>query len=365
MKQALFLLTFLLVFSSAKSQDLAHFADSIRVKSEIPELSYAALTADSVLIKNTLGFRRSDLQNAETKANANDYFHLGSNTKAITGFIAGYLVENKKISWTTKFFTLFPEWKKDANPAFYEITLLDLLSHRAHVKPYNSGVEFQSLPKFTGTKAEQRRLFVKYLIENDALEKNNETYNYSNAGYSVATTMLEKASGKTWEQLLDEVLSKKLHLNYKLEWPNRTDVNQPWGHWIENNKLTPLSPHTDYNLNLIEPAGDISMPIADYIKFVQMNLAGLRGKNNLIKPETYNFLHYGLKDYAIGWLNVNKPDNHSSEHAGSAGTFYCYTLINKDKNVAYIIMANSATEDTLKGIFKLLEKLIKTVETKI
>ncbi|WP_448103324.1 serine hydrolase domain-containing protein [Pedobacter panaciterrae] len=362
MKQILSVFILLFLFSPSRGQDLAHFADSIRVKNEIPELSYAAFTADSVLVKNVLGFRRSDVQNNETKANTDDYFHLGSNTKAITGFIAGYLVENKKISWATKFFTLFPEWKKDANPAFYEITLLDLLSHRAFIKPYNSGTEFQSLPKFTGTKDEQRKMFVKYLINNDALEKNNETYNYSNAGYSVATAMLEKASGKTWERLLDEVLSKKLHLNYKLGWPNRTDVNQPWGHWIENNKLTPLSPHTDYNLNLIEPAGDISMPISDYIKFVQLNLSGLRGKNTLLKSETYNYLHYGLKDYAIGWLNVNKPDKHSSEHAGSAGTFYCYTLINKDKNVAYIIMANSSTENALDGIFKLLEKLIKTVE---
>lgn len=365
MKQiiGIFILAFL--FSSVKGQELTHFADSIRVKNEIPELSYAALTADSVLIKNVIGFRQSDVQNDQTKAQADDYFHLGSNTKAITGFIAGYLVENKKITWSTKFFSLFPEWKKDANPAFYEITLLDLLSHRAHVKPYTSGTEFQSLPKFTGTKDEQRKLFVKYLISNDALEKNNETYNYSNAGYSVAAAMLEKASGKTWERLLDEILSKKLHLRYKLGWPNRTDVNQPWGHWIENNKLTSLSSHTDYNLNLIEPAGDISMPLADYIKFVQLNLSGLRGKSNFLKPETYNYLHYGLKDYSVGWLNVNMPDKHSSEHAGSAGTFYCYTLINKDKNVAYIIMANSATENTLTGIFKLLEKMIKTVESKM
>lgn len=366
MKSIIATLLALTISVSIKAQNrrqfLAKTADSIRIESSIPELAYVTLTSDSILLKNTLGYHRSDLQNDQNKAKATDYFHLGSNSKAITGFIAAFLVESKKISWTTKFFALFPELKKDANPDFYEITLADLLSHRARIKPYTSGTEFQSLPKFTGLQAEQRKQFVAYLLKNDALAKNTEIYNYSNAGYSIAATMLEKASGKTWEQLLDEILAKKLKLKYKLGWPNKTDINEPWGHWIEKDSLTALPPTTSYNLNLIEPSGDISMPLTDYAKFIQMNLAGLNGKNNLLKSETYNYLHYGLDKYAIGWLNVNSTGKHLSEHAGSAGTFYCYTLLNKDKNLAYIIIANCATDKALKGIFKLLDKMIKTTE---
>ena len=348
------------VKAQSQKPGLAKTADSIRTESAIPELAYVILSSDSILEKNILGYHRSDLQNDQTKAKATDYFHLGSNTKAITGFIAAYLVENKKISWSTKFFSLFPELKKDANPDFYEITLAGLLSHRARIKPYTSGTEFQSLPKFSGLQAEQRRQFVAYLVKNDALPKNNEVYNYSNAGYSIAATMLEKVSGKTWEQLLEEVLGEKLHLKYKLSWPNRIDTDQPWGHWIEQDLLAALPPATSYNLNLIEPAGDISMPLDDYAKFVQMNLSGLKGKSNFLKSETYNYLHYGLEKYAIGWLNT--PEKQITEHAGSAGTFYCYTLINKEKNLAYIVIANSATEKTLKGIFALLDKMIRSAE---
>ena len=351
------------IICSTKAQKLKDFADSIRIAAEIPEISYAVFTSDSILMANTLGYHRADLKTEESKAKTTDFLHLGSNTKAITGFIAGYLTENKKISWTTKFYELFPEWKASANPVYLNITLADLLSHRARIKPYNSGAEFQTLPKFAGTKSEQRKEFAKYLLSHDPVGANDEPYNYSNAGYSIAALMLEKAGGKTWEALIDEVLDRKLKLSYKIGWPNRNDENQPSGHWLENNILTPLPSSTSYNLNLIEPAGDISMPMADYIKFIQMNLSGLGGKDNFLKATTYNYLHYGLDKYAIGWLNVNESGKHLTEHAGSAGTFYAYTLINKDKNIAYIIIANSATEKALKGIFALLEKLIKSTES--
>ncbi|MES2827297.1 MAG: serine hydrolase [Bacteroidota bacterium] len=347
---------------NTSAQTLSKTADSLRIASEIPEMAYAILSSDSLLVTNTFGFHRSTLKNDETKALLDDYFHLGSNTKAITGLIAAYLVEQKKISWTAKLFALFPEWKAAANPAYYEVTLADLLSHRARIKPFTSGTEFQTLPKFEGTKSAKRKLFAYYLLTNEPLAKNAETYNYSNAGYSIAALMLEQASGKTWEDLVDEVLNKKLHLRYKFGWPNRTDSKQPSGHWLEDKVLTPLDSTTAYNLNLIEPAGDISMPLADYAKLIQMNLEGLEGENNFLKAQTYNYLHYGLPKYAIGWLNVNTADKHSSEHAGSAGTFYCYTHINRDKNIAYIIMANSATEKALDGVFKLFNSMVKSIE---
>jgi D-alanyl-D-alanine carboxypeptidase len=54
---------------------------------------------------------------------------------------------------------------------------------------------------------------------------------------------------------------------------------------------------------------------------------------------------------------VNKNGKQLSEHSGSAGTFFCYTLLDKSKKLAYIIVANSATQGTQEGIFKLLAVL--------
>lgn len=347
----------LTTFQTGKAQALRKFADSILSANQIPELGFAVISTDSILESQTLGFHRADLKNEQTKARPADYFHLGSNTKAITGFVAAYLVETNKIKWTTKFFDLFPAWKKKSNPAYYDITLVDLLSHRAKIQPYTSGLEFQELPDLKGSKSEQRKQFAKYLLIEKPVKNKAGIYNYSNAGYSIAALMLEKVSGLSWEQLTKETMFKLIKADIRFGFPNKFDIDQPYGHWIENDTLKALPPTTDYDLALAEPAGDISMTLPDYSKFIQLNLKGLSGRNNILKATTYNFIHFGLKEYSIGWGNVNKDNKQLSEHSGSAGTFFCYTLIDRNKQLAYIIIANSATQQAQQGIFKLLDKL--------
>ena len=344
---------------SGKGQGVQKFLDSLMKTNQIPELAFAVISPDSILEIKALGFHRADIKNEQTKANLSDYFHLGSNSKAITGFVAAYLVENNKITWTTKFFDLFPDWKKNSNPAYYAITLADLLSHRANIQPYMSGLEYDELPAFTGDKSEQRKQFAKYLLAEKPARKNDKVYNYSNAGYSIAALMLEKISGQNWEQLIKELMYNKVKVKVEYGWPNKINLNQPYGHWVENDTLRPLPPDADYTLALAEPAGDISMTLPEYAKFVQLNLQGLSGRNNVLKASTYNYLHYGLKDYSIGWGNMNKGGKEFSEHIGSAGTFFCHTLIDKTDKLALIIAANSATPESQKAILKLLNLLKK------
>ena len=358
MKQIFSIYLFFFTFNNY-SQNLQIIADSLRVKYKIPEIAFAIVSVDSINEIRTLGYHKIESKKKEDEAKINDYFHLGSNTKAITGFICAYFVEQNKISWKTKFFDLFPKWRKNSNKAFHNITLEDLLSHRAKIQPYTSGNEFTKLPKFIGTKSEKRKQFCRYLLKNKPVINNDKSFNYSNAGYSIAALMIEKVSDKTWEELVNIILKEKLKLNYKFGWPNRFEINQPWGHWIENDSLKSVSPYTEYDLSLAEPAGDLSMQLNDYAKFVQLNLIGLNGKDNFLKSTTYEYLHFGKKEYSIGWGNVKDDKKAISEHAGSDGTFFCYTQIDKRKKKAYIVQINCATEDGQKGLFELIKKMKK------
>jgi CubicO group peptidase (beta-lactamase class C family) len=354
------LIILLLAGMNCYAQNIFKKADSIRIKDEIPEMAYAVITPDKIIDEQYLGYHKIGEFTTKDTARKTDYFHLGSNTKAITGFIAAYIVENHKIKWSTKIFDLFPQWKNFADSTYYKVTLQDLLSHRARIQPYTSALEYQELPNFKGSRAKQREQFAAYLLrEKPVAVKENVIYNYSNAGYSIAAAMLEKATGSTWEQLVEDVMNAKLHLNVRFGWPNKSSTDEPWGHWVENNKLTPVPGTTSYNLNLAEPAGDISMTLPDYIKLTQLHLIGLSGTDNILKSDTYNFLHYGLKGYAIGWGNNIKGDIKLSDHSGSAGTYYCYALFDGVKNKAYVIMINSATDKAQKGLFELLAILRK------
>ena len=74
--------------------------------------------------------------NLPETASLNDRFHIGSNTKAMTAFIIAKYVESGKLNWPTKFFDLYPEWKKESKPDYETINLKDLLSHRAGIQPF-------------------------------------------------------------------------------------------------------------------------------------------------------------------------------------------------------------------------------------
>lgn len=345
-------------------QNLEPIADSIRINFSIPELGYAAISSDSILEMNVIGFKRADTNIA---AEISDRFHLGSNTKAITGLIAALLVKDDKISWDTKFFALCPEMKQSSNSAYYEITLLQLLGHRARIQPLTDGVEFPNpqVAKFKGDVSNQRYQFVQWVLTLDPVQT-EELVSYSNAGYSAAAVMLEKASGKSWENLVLD-LGKRVGLDFGFSWPGICDNSQPWGHWYEDNKLIPSPPNDSYRLCWVEPAGDIHMSMPDYVRFIQLQLQGLQGKSSLLSQKEFEYLHYGLPEsehYSIGWTwAINKNNHHISAHNGSAETFYCYAYVVNEINHAYIVFANCGSEQANKGVRKMLLTLIKKYGT--
>jgi len=341
-----------------KAQDFIKIAEDIMARDSIPAMTFAVIAKDGILIQNTLGHRKITELNEKPNADIKDFFHLGSNSKAVTGFIAANLVEQDKIKWDTKFFDLFPELKNKSNPEFYNITLEDLFSHRARVQPYTSGDESQKNPEFTGSKQERRAQFAKFVLTLPPVE-NEKSFNYSNSGYSIAAVMLEKVSGKSWEELCDEILKGKLKIDFMFGWPNRSDENQPFGHWnySEKGNLVPVLPETEYDLSLLEPAGDLSMNIKNYARFIQLNISGLAGKDNILKSETYHYLHTAKAEYSIGWLNSIMGGRQVSLHTGSDGTFFSLAIIDREQMMGYIVIANSGSVSAQRGVAEMFTKL--------
>ena len=64
-------------------QQTIKYADSIRLKFQIPEIAYAVIDAKKVFEIATLGKHSINLPDT---ASLNDRFHIGSNTKAMTAF---------------------------------------------------------------------------------------------------------------------------------------------------------------------------------------------------------------------------------------------------------------------------------------
>ena len=226
------------------------------------------------------------------------------------------------------------------------------------MQPLTEDEEFPETDRFKGSVSEQRYQFVAWVLTLDAVET-EEKHSYSNAGYSAAAVMLERASGKMWEELVMD-LGRELDLDFRLSWPNVADPAQPWGHWVRNDSLVSTPPTESYNLHWVEPAGDINMTVADYGRFLQMQLRGLNGRGPLLSQKEYEFVHSGMPDhYSIGWAwGVNAKGHLVSAHSGSAETFFCYGRIIKDVDRVYAVFANCGSEQCDSGIRKLLIRLM-------
>jgi CubicO group peptidase (beta-lactamase class C family) len=349
-KNFLTIVLLLFNFFSAKSQSLKAFADSIRNAYHIPELAYAVVSADTIYEMQALGYKKI---NSDRQAALSDKFRIGSNTKAVTGFIAALLVKQGKISWDTKFFDLFPELKAGSRPGYRELTLLKLLSFRTKLYSYTYTYAQPVKGQFKGTEEQQRYQFAAWFFKRPPAA-GNDSIHFSNLSYVAAGLMLEKVSGKTYKQLVKE-LGTQLGIDFSFGQPNMLDGNQPWGH---DANLKPEAPADNYKLNWLLPAGNITLNLPDYAKFIQLQLQGLKGASKLLTAEEFYFLHYGLPRFAIGWFwNMDENNQKYSHNTGNPGTFLTEVYVYKDLDKAFILFSNAQTDEAEEGLDVLYREL--------
>jgi len=328
------------------------YAEQIRVKYNIPELNYAVITSGKTLEMHALGYKKV---HSRRKAELSDQFRLGSNTKAITGFIATLLVRDAKIDWKTHFFDLFPELKSQSNPAYYDMTLESLLTMRVPLPRYTYTDQLPAKGQFSGGPEEQMHQFMAWMLRQKPMPVKGLCF--SNPSYVAAGMMLEKASGKTYRQLVEE-LGKQLMADFHFGQPNVEDSLQPWGH---NAYLQPEAPAQNYKLSWLLPAGNVTASLPDYACFVREQLKGLKGKSQFLKSGDYRFLLEGRDTFSVGWFyDIDEFGNTYSWNQGNPGTFLSYTYVYPDADAAFILLCNAQTDAAEKGMDLLLKKLSAT-----
>ncbi len=202
---------------------------------KIPAIAVTIMNSGTVYLQEIKGVRVFD---KPTQASLDDYFHIGSCSKSVLAVIAARFIEQKKITWQTRFFDVFPELKANANDAYNDITLEDLFLSEAGIKAYTN-VKIEPLPDYGTSVSDKRLEFIKYLIRQlPSSEKKNGRFLhlYSNPSYMMASAMLERVSGLKYEELVNKTLNDDLSLSVHIGWPNSISEDQPWGHMITKDK---------------------------------------------------------------------------------------------------------------------------------
>jgi CubicO group peptidase (beta-lactamase class C family) len=279
-----------------------------------------------------------------------DRFHLGSDTKAITAMLCGILVDEGKLKWGQTLGETFPELKKSMHPQYQAVTLEQLLTHRSGAPGDLTKDElWGKLYQHRGTPTSARRLLLQGVTSKPPEATPGEKYIYSNAGYSIAGHMAEKATGKSWEALMREKIFRPLGMTTAdFGAPGTSTKNdQPRGHKTDGSPVEP-GPSAD-NPVAIGPAGTMHCSIEDWSRFVAANLPS--AKTKLVKPETLAKLHTpapGQPKYAMGWIVADGQPwagGPALAHSGSNTMWMAVANLAPAKDFAVLVACNQANDE--------------------
>lgn len=345
--------------------------DSMRIAFDYPAVAYGVVRNDSILVKNAVGFR--DIE-SKVPVKTSDYFHIGSCTKSFTAFLAGKLVEDGFLEWDTRFFDLFPELHAMSHPAYHDMTLKQLLAHRARLISFQEDGEVSSiiaiykkeLPENTSL-AERRYHCIAHILTYEPQDPDlPRSRLYSNAGFMAAGLMLEKVANKTWEELILK-MSDELGLGIHIGWPVEFNPDQPRGHvnpqrWLLESEedLVPI-PEESMNYDwvkefglLTSPSGNISITVKGFLEYARLHLSGLQGNDNYLGTDTYQTIFKSYPEYSLGWWVEGEGEQEQYGHRGSNGAFYGFVGINPRSNGGMVVMINTHKEPGLTDIIQLL-----------
>lgn len=325
----------------------------LREQHGLPALAAVVVSSDATLDLAVTGLRRQGKPEAVERA---DRFHLGSMGKALTATVVARLVEEGKLSWTTRPVDVFPELAESIHSGYRDVTLEQLLRHQAGTPPYDSTAEIRGAEARAGSGSprDQRRAFSVWLLQQRPHVMPGTRPEYSNAGYPVAAAMAEAATGETWESLVESRLARPLGISLAYGLPARRDSAQPWGHKPKSaffgmatyrNAVEPQAPGDGWALGAIfEPAGDYSLSLADYAKFLQLHLAGLAGRDGLLRASSIQRLYAGPGEYAMGWFLREFDGTTAHWHTGSTDTFFSRVILLPERDIAVAVMTNAGSE---------------------
>jgi len=327
-------------------KDISALLAPIVQKDNVPGMAAAVVRGGDLVALGVAGVRT---RGKADKIAATDLFHLGSDTKAMTAFLCGILVDEGKLKWGQTLGETFPELKKSMHPQYQAVTLEQLLTQRSGAPGDLTKDElWAKLYQHRGSPASARQLLLQGVTSKPPEAPPGEKYIYSNAGFSIAGHMAEKVAGKSWEELMRDKIFRPLGMTSAgFGAPGTTTKNdQPRGHKEDGSPVEP-GPAAD-NPVAIGPAGTVHCSIADWARFAAANLPS--AKTKLVKPETLQKLHTpapGEPKYAMGWIVAEGQPwagGPALTHAGSNTMWMAVVWLAPAKDVALLVTCNQAND---------------------
>ncbi|MEZ4898719.1 MAG: serine hydrolase domain-containing protein [Saprospiraceae bacterium] len=172
--------------------DLVSWLDSAFKANDLPGMAVAVVYRDSILYTGTWGY--TSLKTHQPLSNDSP-FRLGSLSKGVSSVLTSRLVQAGYLDWDDCVSDYLPDFRIGK---YDDITIRQILSHTTGL-PYHAHTSLIE-SKWSLEKA------LPYLAHVKTISKPGQLYSYQNLAYSAIQPVLEKATGKSYPDLLNEYL---------------------------------------------------------------------------------------------------------------------------------------------------------------
>ena len=330
----------LLYFAApASAGDLDSALASAMEGTKTPALAVLVMRDGKVAEEGVRGVRRNDRPDL---ARIDDVWHIGSDGKPMTATMIAKLVERGVLSWDTPLSKMLPDLATTMRPEYRDVTLVQLLSHRSGLAHDTNDTDFfNAFFKDKRPLPEQRLIYIAHALTELPAVKPGTEFSYSNTGFLIAAAAAERATGKTYEELMrSEVFGP---LGMTAVGFGTTHEGQPQGH-IDGK---PVSKPEDSNPAMFAPAGNMYMPLRDWAKFCLDQLAGAKGHGKLLSAATYSMMQTKLPGATTG-LSWGVQDSIAGRkgpvlvHGGSDGNWFALVALFPETGNGLLVASNAA-----------------------
>ena len=292
---------------------------------------------DSILLSKGYGWRNFE---NKTPHDINSIFQVGSVTKTFTATLILFLQEHGKLDINENVSKYFPVYK-DAN----KIKIKNLLTHTSGIFNYTSDKLYDPQKSFS-----QQDFWT--IINNKPLEfEPDSKYEYSNANYFLLGLLIEKVTGKSWEQNMKEIIFKKAGMKHSgFDFASLSSRNKSVGYNIDKNGKHIRSIIADSSGTYA--AGSLYTTIGDlYLWYKALK------ENLIISKSTFMQAVTAYKGpYGYGW-QIDSAYRHTQwEHNGGIMGFAASYRNLPDEDACFIVLQNVGFYPavTSVGVFSIL-----------
>ncbi len=304
------------------------------VNGKSPSIQYFFFDQHKLIDSFQMGF--ADI-GGRKKVDANTTYHALSVTKTFTSLATLQLVERGLLEFEKTVIHYLP-----AFPYGDEITVKQLLNHTSGIP---NPIPLAWIHLDSEVQSFDRNSFFDLIIEKNKKVKSkpNKKFAYSNLGYVILGQLIEKVSGKAYEDYIIENIIQKLPIgqdDMAFSIPDIDTHAKGYHKWISfSNLILGLfinkskfmgkyegrwQPFKNYYVNGAPYGGLIGNPSA-FVSYVQELM---NEENGLLSKEYKAMLFQENKNYpntsmCLGWFSGELNGIKYFAHAGGGGGYYC------------------------------------------